>query len=48
MLQPPAASIFLGFSGSPHAYQIGDKLAQMNTYKPLPPRFAIQSTAESK
>jgi putative ABC transport system permease protein len=29
MLQPPAASIFLGFSGSPMPIKIGDKLAQM-------------------
>lgn len=29
MLQPPAASIFLGFSGSPMPIKIADKLAQM-------------------
>src|SRR6201998_4949357 len=29
MVQPPAASIFLGFSGSPLPIKIGDKLAQL-------------------
>ena len=29
MVQPPAASIFLGFSGSPMPIKIGDKLAQL-------------------
>jgi putative ABC transport system permease protein len=29
MLQPPAASIFLGFSGSPMPIKIGDKLAEL-------------------
>src|SRR6202045_1480481 len=29
MVQPPAASIFLGFSGSPMPIKIGDKLAEL-------------------
>jgi putative ABC transport system permease protein len=37
MLQPPAASIFLGFSGSPMPMKIGDKLAQMKYVQAVAP-----------
>jgi len=37
MLQPPAASIFLGFSGSPMPIKIGDKLAQMKYVQSVAP-----------
>src|SRR5438270_11484113 len=37
MLQPPAASIFLGFSGSPMPIKIGDKLAQMKSVQAVAP-----------
>jgi putative ABC transport system permease protein len=37
MLQPPAASIFLGFSGSPMPIKIGDKLAQMKYVQAVAP-----------
>jgi putative ABC transport system permease protein len=37
MLQPPAASIFLGFSGSPMPIKIGDKLEQMKYVQAVAP-----------
>src|ERR1700726_4179656 len=37
MLQPPAASIFLGFSGSPMPTKIGDKLAQLKYVQAVAP-----------
>src|SRR6201988_631308 len=37
MLQPPAASIFLGFSGSPMPIKIGEKLAQMRYVQAVAP-----------
>jgi len=37
MLQPPAASIFLGFSGSPMPIKIADKLAQMRYVQAVAP-----------
>src|SRR5580700_3977311 len=37
MLQPPAASIFLGFSGSPMPIKIGDKLAQLKYVQAVAP-----------
>src|SRR5260370_793633 len=37
MLQPPAASIFLGFSGSPMPIKIGDRLAQMRYVQAVAP-----------
>src|SRR3981189_218629 len=37
MLQPPAASIFLGFSGSPMPLKICDKLAQMKYVQAVAP-----------
>ena len=37
MLQPPASSIFLGFSGSPMPIKIGDKLAQMKYVQAVAP-----------
>jgi len=37
MLQPPAASIFLGFSGSPMPIKISDKLAQMRYVQAVAP-----------
>src|SRR5579859_6848930 len=37
MLQPPAASIFLGFSGSPMPIKIGEKLAQMKYVQAVAP-----------
>ena len=37
MLQPPAASIFLGFSGSPMPIKIGDKLSQMRYVQAVAP-----------
>jgi putative ABC transport system permease protein len=37
MLQPPAASIFLGFSGSPMPIKIGDKLTQMKYVQAVAP-----------
>jgi putative ABC transport system permease protein len=37
MLQPPAASIFLGFSGSPMPIKIADKLAQMKYVQAVAP-----------
>src|ERR1700688_2221814 len=37
MLQPPAASIFLGFSGSPMPIKIADKLAQMKYVQGVAP-----------
>jgi putative ABC transport system permease protein len=37
MLQPPAASIFLGFSGSPMPIKIGDKLAELKYVQSVAP-----------
>jgi len=37
MLQPPAASIFLGFSGSPMPIKIAEKLAQMRYVQAVAP-----------
>ncbi len=37
MLQPPAASIFLGFSGSPMPIKIGDKLSEMKYVQAVAP-----------
>src|SRR5260370_20766201 len=37
MLHPPAASIFLGFSGSPMPIKIGDRLAQMRYVQAVAP-----------
>jgi putative ABC transport system permease protein len=37
MLQPPAASIFLGFSGSPMPIKIGEKLEQMKYVQAVAP-----------
>ena len=37
MLQPPAASIFLGFSGSPMPTKIGEKLGQMKYVRAVAP-----------
>src|SRR5579859_943590 len=37
MLQPPAASIFLGFSGSPMPIKIGERLAQMKHVQAVAP-----------
>ena len=37
MLQPPAASIFLGFSGSPMPIKIGERLAQMRHVQAVAP-----------
>jgi putative ABC transport system permease protein len=37
MLQPPAASIFLGFSGSPMPIRIGDKLAELKYVQSVAP-----------
>jgi putative ABC transport system permease protein len=37
MLQPPAASIFLGFSGSPMPIKIADKLSQMKYVQAVAP-----------
>jgi putative ABC transport system permease protein len=37
MLQPPAASIFLGFSGSPMPIKIGEKLTQMKYVQAVAP-----------
>jgi putative ABC transport system permease protein len=37
MLQPPAASIFLGFSGSPMPIKIADRLAQMKYVQAVAP-----------
>lgn len=37
MLQPPAASILLGFSGSPMPIKIGDRLAQMKYVQAVAP-----------
>ena len=37
MLQPPASSIFLGFSGSPMPIKIADKLAQMKYVQAVAP-----------
>jgi putative ABC transport system permease protein len=37
MLQPPAASIFLGFSGSPMPIKIGDKLAELKYVQAVAP-----------
>jgi putative ABC transport system permease protein len=37
MLQPPAASIFLGFSGSPMPIKIGERLAQMKYVQAVAP-----------
>jgi putative ABC transport system permease protein len=37
MLQPPAASIFLGFSGSPMPIKIGDKLAEFKYVQAIAP-----------
>jgi len=37
MLQPPAASIFLGFSGSPMPIKIGDKIEDLSTCRPSHP-----------
>jgi putative ABC transport system permease protein len=37
MVQPPAASIFLGFSGSPMPIKIGDRLAQLKYVQAVAP-----------
>jgi len=37
MLQPPAASIFLGFSGSPMPTKVGERLAQMKYVQAVAP-----------
>src|SRR5438046_10406664 len=37
MLQPPAASIFLGFSGSPMPIKIGDKLKDLKYVQAVAP-----------
>jgi len=37
MVQPPAASIFLGFSGSPMPIKIGDRLAQLKYVQSVAP-----------
>src|SRR4030088_2499910 len=37
MLQPPAASIFLGFSGSPMPIKIGEKLAELKYVQAVAP-----------
>jgi putative ABC transport system permease protein len=37
MLQPPAASIFLGFSGSPMPIKIGDKLTELKYVQAVAP-----------
>src|SRR5499427_1139579 len=37
MLQPPAASVFLGFSGSPMPIKIGDKLAELKHVQAVAP-----------
>ncbi len=37
MLQPPAASIFLGFSGSPMPIKIGEKLSEMKYVQAVAP-----------
>ena len=37
MLQPPAASIFLGFSGSPMPIKIGDKLSEIKYVQSVAP-----------
>src|SRR2546423_10468921 len=37
MVQPPAASIFLGFSGSPMPIKIADKLAQLKYVQSVAP-----------
>ena len=37
MVQPPAASVFLGFSGSPMPIKIGDKLGQMRYVRAVAP-----------
>jgi putative ABC transport system permease protein len=37
MLQPPAASIFLGFSGSPMPMKIGDRLAELKYVQAVAP-----------
>lgn len=37
MLQPPAASIFLGFSGSPMPIKIGEKLSEMKYVQSVAP-----------
>ena len=37
MLQPPAASIFLGFSGSPMPIRIGDKLSELKYVQSVAP-----------
>src|ERR1700726_153210 len=37
MLQPPAASIFLGFSGSPMPIKIGERLGQMKHVQAVAP-----------
>src|SRR3989442_14765634 len=37
MLQPPAASIFLGFSGSPMPIKIADKLAELKYVQAVAP-----------
>jgi putative ABC transport system permease protein len=37
MLQPPAASVFLGFSGSPMPIKIGDKLLEMKYVQAVAP-----------
>src|SRR5208283_2345279 len=41
MLQPPAASIFLGFSGSPMPIKIGDKLAELKYVQSVAPALLI-------
>lgn len=46
MLQPPAASIFLGFSGSPMPIKIGDKLAEIRYVQAVAPALLqFNSTA---
>src|SRR5947209_9525000 len=37
MLQPPASSIFLGFSGSPMPIKIGEKLAELKYVQSVAP-----------
>src|SRR5215471_15898723 len=37
MLQPPAASVFLGFSGSPMPIKIGDRLKEMKYVQAVAP-----------
>src|SRR6201982_1035357 len=41
MLQPPAASIFLGFSGSPMPIKIGAKLEELKSLKAVAPSLLL-------